>query len=857
MVGLTKHQAVSPAVGGLPYGSDALDDPPLSSDGDEDPESWKRGDIKRTLTTGKRPSATTATSATASASATSPPVSAYEVFATELEGRLRKTNPSASAASLKSVMQRRWEAMSEMHRAVYATMALDEAKSRSGTVAPTTSTPAAPASTSTASTSRKYNGFEYYLNTEGLTVRRRNPVYSHDQVVEATKRQWDALNSTERSNYSNKAFAAAQHPLDKGVFTWLEESFKRANKGKATVASTPAAPSYNASTSSSSGGGQADGFGFWLKFEERKFREKNPSFTHEEAVAALKKTWDGMTQMARGIYEDMAAKSTPKEGIQHTGYDWFLASEGCDLKKSNPDISYASVVATMKARWDTLGIAEKRKFEGVAETLRSSSEGRKMFNRLREAFGLPPHRGPPSEIPPTSSSAAAASRSRSPSDAGRYDGFTWFLNSAGVDLKKRNPGMGYDEHRTKMYSQWGGLKATQRREYEKVAVTLRQSAEGRAMFNRLREEFGLPPERDPLSYSPGPPPATATATTATASSSTTSSNASRSITREEWERRYDGFNFYLNTEGRDLVSKHKSYDSIVAAIKAKWEGISAHERSTWERLAESWRNNDRSRKEGFNQLRMMLKLPLEPDIPPPPVTATTASSSTPSSNVSGGITWEAWAEKYDGFTWFLNTRGYDLKQKNRELDYDLVLTIAEGWWERITAEERREFEDKAKMMRTSLGGRRMFNKLRRLCGLPEEPDVPQPAKTVTPRTPFQNTWRGSGSKSATSLLSSSPTRPDLASFSPADRALTEIQPNRMATSSSTAAAATPGLSDKVAKIDITSAWAVKSSRLKIPPLTAPRSGSGSASASGSAPASASRGVKRKAEPDVIDLTLDD
>ncbi|KAK3956589.1 hypothetical protein QBC32DRAFT_386599 [Pseudoneurospora amorphoporcata] len=72
----------------------------------------------------------------------------------------------------------------------------------------------------------------------------------------------------------------------------------------------------------------------------------------------------------------------------------------------------------------------------------------------------------------------------------------------------------------------------------------------------------------------------------------------------------------------------------------------------------------------------------------------------------------------------------------------------------------------------------------------------------------------------------------------------------MAAPSSSAAPATPGLSDKVAKIDIASAWAVKSSKLKIPPLSTPRSGSGSASASASASASTSRGVKRKAEVEV-------
>ncbi|MCV5191758.1 hypothetical protein OFC03_30905, partial [Escherichia coli] len=82
----------------------------------------------------------------------------------------------------------------------------------------------------------------------------------------------DALTSTARSNYSNKAFAAAQHPLDKGIFTWLEDTFKRVAKDKATVSSAPAAQNYSASSSSSSGPPQHGGFEFWLKFEERKFR---------------------------------------------------------------------------------------------------------------------------------------------------------------------------------------------------------------------------------------------------------------------------------------------------------------------------------------------------------------------------------------------------------------------------------------------------------------------------------------------------------------------------------------------------------------------------------------------------------
>ncbi|KAK3955661.1 hypothetical protein QBC32DRAFT_321452 [Pseudoneurospora amorphoporcata] len=521
-------------------GPGAMDDPPLSSSDDEDPAFLRRGETTSTSMTGRRPSASTAVFATAPASVASPPVSGYEAFVKEIEPRLRKTNPGASAANLKSVLQRRWEAMSEKHRAVYANEA---AKSGSGNIAPSTSTPAASPSTSTASTSRTYDGFGYYLNTQGLNIRRIFPQYSYDQVVDATKRQWDALHPAEKSNYSNKAFEAAQHPIDKGIFTRLEAHFYKANKGNATVSSTPAAPSYNASSSSSSRDDQADGFGFWLRFEERKFKQKNPGLTHEQAVVALKSQWDGMTQMAQGIYEEMAAEENAKANM----------------------------------------------------------------------------------------------------------------------------------------------------------------------------------------------------------------------------------------------------------------------------------------------------------------TAKPTASQTPSS--SGSLTWEAWAQKYDGFNWFLNSKGCDLKQGNRALDYDVIVTTMKARWKSMIAEERREFEDKAKMMRSSLGGRRMFSKLLRLCGLPEEPDVPQPAKTVKPHTPFLSTWRGSGSKAATSLMSSSPVRPDPPSASSADRTLTEIQPNRMA--------ATPGLSDKVAKIDITSAWAVKTGKLKIPQLSTPRSGSGSASASASASASTSRGVKRKAKGDVIDLTLDD
>ncbi|MCV5148410.1 hypothetical protein OFB99_27565, partial [Escherichia coli] len=75
---------------------------------------------------------------------------------------------------------------------------------------------------------------------------------------------------------------------------WLEDTFKRVAKDKATVSSAPAAQNYSASSSSSSGPPQHGGFEFWLKFEERKFRDKNPGLTYEETVTALRKTWDGM-----------------------------------------------------------------------------------------------------------------------------------------------------------------------------------------------------------------------------------------------------------------------------------------------------------------------------------------------------------------------------------------------------------------------------------------------------------------------------------------------------------------------------------------------------------------------------------
>lgn len=724
---------------------------------------------KRARTYGASTSATAPNSAQkgpASASATSPPVSGYEVFAKEMEGRLRKRNPGASAASLKSVIQRRWEAMSETHRAVYATMALDKAKSGSGTVASSTSTStsAVSASTSTAATSRKYDGFEYYLNTEGLNVRRKHPEYSYDQVVEATKRQWDALTSTARSHYSNKAFAAAQHPLDKGIFTWLEDTFKSVAKDKAPVSSTPAAQNYSASSSSSSEPPQHGGFEFWLKFEERKFRDKNPGLTYEETVTALKKTWDGMTRMARRIYEDMAAKAkvnaditvkptasqappssssaatasmigdcgqsdSPSEYGRYDGFTWFLNSEGVDYKKQDPNVAYSDLITAMYARWCGMDGIERSKFEKVAGTLKQSAEGREMFNRLREAYSLPPGQDPREQL--------AAARCRSPSDAGRYDGFTWFYNSVGVSLKKQNPDIGYDEHRTEIYSQWSGLKAMQRREYEKVTYTLRQSAQGRALFNRLREAFDLPPERDPRSWFPSPPPDAATATTATSI-----------MTREDWERKYDGWSFYLNTAGTLHCDRRTSYDSVVAKMKARWKSMSAVERLAYEDGAKAARMSGR-RQVTFNNLRIACGLPEEP-IPLPPAhgaprvptslsataTASTASSSAPSSDASRSITWEAWAHKYGGFNWFLNTWGYAFKQENRELDYELVVTITESRWERMTHEERRDFEDKAKRMRVNVAGRRMFNKLRELCGLPEEPDIPEPSKTVPPRTPF-------------------------------------------------------------------------------------------------------------------------
>ncbi|KAK1779519.1 hypothetical protein QBC45DRAFT_135786 [Copromyces sp. CBS 386.78] len=648
-------------------GPGAMDDPPLSSSDDEDPAFLQRGEVTSTSMTGRRPSASTAVFAAAPASVASPPVSGYEAFVKEIEPRLRKTNPGASAANLKSVLQRRWEAMSEKHRAVYADEA---AKSGSGNIAPSTSTPAAPPSTSTASTSRTYDGFGYYLNTQGLNIRRIFPQYSYDQVVDATKRQWDALHPAEKSNYSNKAFAAAQHPIDKGIFTRLEAHFYKANRGKATVSSTPAAPSYNASSSSSSRDDQADGFGFWLRFEERKFKQKNPGLTHEQAVVALKFQWDGMTQMARGIYEDMAAKENAK--------------------------------ANMTAK-------------------------------------------PTASQTPSSSGSLAWE-----AWAQKYDGFNWFLNSKGCDLKQGNRALDYDVIVTTMKARWQSMITEERREFEDKAKMMRSSLGGRRMFSKLLRLCGLPEEPDV------PPP----------------------------------------------------------------------------------RANDNAHQK-----------------PTSSSTTTTTASSIPSSNTSSSLTWEAWAQKYDGFNWFLNSRGYDYKQKSRDADfnYDQVVKIMELQWKHMSDWERREFEDKAKILRTNLGGRQMFSRLRRLCGLPEEPDVPQPAKTVKPRTPFPSTWRGRGSKAATSLMSSSPVRPDPPSASSADRTLTEIQPNRMA--------ATPGLSDKVAKIDITSAWAVKTGKLKIPQLSTPRSGSGSASASasasGSASASTSRGVKRKAKADVIDLTLDD
>lgn len=683
-VGLSRTQAVGPLVGPS-TGSNAWNDPPPSSSDEEDPASWKRaGDIlPSTRMTGKRPSATTAASVMASSSVASAPISGYEVFAEELEAQLRKSHPSASAENLRSVIRKRWESMSESHRAVYATMAIDKAKLGSGTMTSSSSTPAAPSSTSSVSTSRKYDGFELYLNVEGPRVKRQHPEYSYDQVVETMRKRWNAMWPSKRIKWNTDAPVFARDQFKKAVFDELEDMFKNEDKGKATASSKPAAPSTSASTSGSSRARQADGFEFWIKFEERRFKQKNPKLTHEQAVAALRTQWDGMSNVAQLMYKEMAAKAN------------------------------ANTNTTAK---------------------------------------------PTASQTPASSLATAATAIAAPSSA-------------------------------------------------------------------------------------------------------PSSSTAASITREEWERKYDGFNFYLNIEGRNLVETHETYDAIVAAMKAKWQELFPHEQASWGMLAESWRDHFRCRKDLFNELRSALLMPLDPDIPPPPTITTVAAPEEAitrypeSFKAPKSIRWEDWVKMYDGYAWFLSSQGHDFKQKHLDIDYGVVVEIMESRWKSMDEYERQKYESSARAFRTSWGGRRLFSKLRILCGLPEMPDVVQPAKTpAKPRTPYKSTWRGSGSKTASSLLSSSPTRPDPPASSPADQrgALTETQPNRMA------AAATPGLSDKVAEIDITSAWAVKSGKLKIPPLgSTPRSGAGSGSASASAAASASRGVKRKAQADFIDLTLDD
>ncbi|KAK3395327.1 hypothetical protein B0T20DRAFT_418463 [Sordaria brevicollis] len=566
---------------------------------EENPVSWKPRGIKSTSMASKRPSATSATSATASSSVASPPVSGYEVFAKELEAKLRKSHPSASAENLRAVIQNRWESMSESHRAVYATMAIDKAKSGSGTVASSSYTSAAP-STNRASSTRKYDGFELYLNTDGFIVKRRYPEYSYAEVVEIMRKRWDAMLPSKRVELNTNASIYARDHARKSVFNALETLFKNEDKGKAKASSTPVAPNTSASTSGPSRPRQAEGFDFWFKFEEKRFKQKNPGLTHEQAVAALRKQWDDMSHVAQLMYKEMAAKAN-------------------------------------------------------ADTNNTST--------------------------PKPTASQTPSRSSS------------------------------------------------------------------------------------------------TPTIATASSSSTPNpSASGSITREEWERKYDGFNFYLNTEGRKLVEPPTTYDSIVYAMRGKWDGLSAKERASWEKLAKSWRSYEKSRKEGFNELRRALKMPLEPDIPPPPVTTTTTTAATAtsatSSKASGGITWEEWAKKYDGLAWYINTEGYKYKQKHRDLfDYDTIVKIMEDQWKRMTTFEREDYESQAKKHRTSYGGRQMFSRLRRLCGLPEMADVIQPPKPLKNPPPlFKSTWRGSGSKTASSMLSSSPPRPEpaTATSSPAD-----------------------------------------------------------------------------------------
>ena len=144
----------------------------------------------------------------------------FEAYVAELEPRLRLTSPNSSAESIQAVLKKRWQAMSDKHRKVYADMAAPTGPSPnplqpaelSALQTPMAQAPAIPqpSKPQLADFPGHDRGFQYYLNKYGTDRKRRQPELSYLEIYKLYERKWQGFSPHVKADYASQATNTGQ-----------------------------------------------------------------------------------------------------------------------------------------------------------------------------------------------------------------------------------------------------------------------------------------------------------------------------------------------------------------------------------------------------------------------------------------------------------------------------------------------------------------------------------------------------------------------------------------------------------------------------------------------------------------------
>ncbi|KAK3362505.1 hypothetical protein B0T25DRAFT_7755 [Lasiosphaeria hispida] len=261
------------------------------------------------------------------------PNAGFNEYFAELEPRLRKTSPNSSVESIRAVLSRRWKAMSDKHRAVYADATAENEKKTlaSGlTGSAATVSHAGHGGTKATGSCHSDSGFWYYLNSLGPAKKAACPSWSYKRILQEHERLWGNFPEAQRRWYREDAGKLERDPRAASVFYEALERVCKDNSGpkgdlacgeNSAAGAGGSARSKSATVSGPSTAKATDnlmsdpGFKHYLNQNGPDKKKASPSSSYEAIYNLFARTWVVLSETTRRFHTEQAAALTRRDPV--------------------------------------------------------------------------------------------------------------------------------------------------------------------------------------------------------------------------------------------------------------------------------------------------------------------------------------------------------------------------------------------------------------------------------------------------------------------------------------------------------------------------------------------------------------